>query len=335
VPHLLRPFLPRLWLLNPNAGSYTEHWIWRGAGPPEIAELAKTMKDSEMPIEDRQNAWHGLINTRNLDAVSLAVSFFEPLSIAAERSAAMRPLSLNDFIHLVGFHHEENKTQRLHGDTTYHVRFPEGFFEESTRPEWLSRYNHPTWDLVGEQTLPAELGGELESSCCLCGGSLHRLVRFESAPDGLPIAPGSGLDLATCLSCLGWEEEVLFYKHDEQGRPSCAGPSGPHREPEFPSGPLRPGLVGLANTPPRWSFQDWGASNGRENLNRVGGSPSWIQDADYPTCPECQSVMPFLAQFDSDLPMETGGEWMWGSGGICYVHWCSACSISAAFWQCT
>ena len=35
--------------------------------------------------------------------------------------------------------------------------------------------------------------------------------------------------------------------------------------------------VALADTPARWQRQDWGQSNGRENLHRVGGEPSWIQ----------------------------------------------------------
>ncbi|SUA50259.1 Uncharacterised protein [Paenibacillus thiaminolyticus] len=87
--------------------------------------------------------------------------------------------------------------------------------------------------------------------------------------------------------------------------------------------------------PARWRTQDWALSNGRENLCRIGGMPSWIQDAQYPSCPECRETMAFIAQLDSDLPLADGGEWMWGSGGIGYLFWCDCCKVSGHLWQCT
>ena len=94
-------------------------------------------------------------------------------------------------------------------------------------------------------------------------------------------------------------------------------------------------VVGLAETPRRWFWQDWGCSNSRENLNRIGGEPCWVQDAEYPRCPTCDSVMTFLFELDSDLPMANGGEWLWGSGGITYGFWCDPCGVSGFLWQCT
>lgn len=92
---------------------------------------------------------------------------------------------------------------------------------------------------------------------------------------------------------------------------------------------------GSAQMPRRWFWQAWGCSNSRENLNRVGGEPSWIQDAEYPSCPSCDKLMPYLFQLDSDLPTAGGGEWLWGSGGIAYGFWCDGCRISGVIWQCT
>jgi hypothetical protein len=145
----------------------------------------------------------------------------------------------------------------------------------------------------------------------------------------------SPLDVAVCLACLGWEQTILFYKHDAEGAPTGLNPEGKVSEPKFPSGPLRPAQARLVRFPERWAVQDWGMSNGRENLNRVGGAPSWVQSAEYPTCVGCARKMPFLAQLDSDLPLAEGGEWQWGSGGMGYIFWCSACRISALLWQCT
>jgi hypothetical protein len=68
--------------------------------------------------------------------------------------------------------------------------------------------------------------------------------------------------------------------------------------------------VRLDETPRQWRWQDWGLSNGRENLNRVGGEPCWVQSAEYPCCPICKGLMRFLMQLDSDLPTGDGGEWL-------------------------
>jgi hypothetical protein len=106
-------------------------------------------------------------------------------------------------------------------------------------------------------------------------------------------------------------------------------------QPQFPAEPLLEGTVGLVATPARWRLQDWGAANSRENLHRLGGEPTWIQNSDYPRCPSCGSTMAALLQLDSGLPTEDGGQLLWGSGGIAYVSWCDNCAISGVQWQCT
>ena len=134
---------------------------------------------------------------------------------------------------------------------------------------------------------------------------------------------------------LPWERQPLFYRHDPSSSPSSIGYDGPRISPQFPVGPLREAVVGLAETPRRWFWQVWGCSNSRENLNRIGGEPCWVQDAEYPRCPTCDSVMAFLLELDSNLPTTDGGEWLWGSGGIAYGFWCDLCGVSGFLWQCT
>jgi hypothetical protein len=82
-------------------------------------------------------------------------------------------------------------------------------------------------------------------------------------------------------------------------------------------------------------WQDWGLANGRENLHRVGGHPSWIQSAAFPDCLSCGTTMQFLLQLDSEIPTADGQEWLWGSGGICYSFQCSPCRVTTHLWQCT
>ena len=107
------------------------------------------------------------------------------------------------------------------------------------------------------------------------------------------------------------------------------------RESDFVGLPLVETKVALVDLGPRWATQDWGHSNGRENLHRVGGPPCFVQDPDYQTCSGCGKTSHFLMQLDSELPAADGTEWLWGSGGIGYVFWCNACRRSSYMWQCT
>lgn len=160
------------------------------------------------------------------------------------------------------------------------------------------------------------------------------LLQIEDTRTLLPISL-ERIEFYTCMSCLGWEADALFFVHDESGIPSPFSEYSEKVEPAMPAEPLKETPVQYVLSPPRWGFQDWALSNGRENLNRIGGAPSWIQDSQYPECPKCNALMVFVAQLDSNLPTVGGEEWLWGSGGICYLFWCDNCRVSGSLWQCT
>ncbi len=82
--------------------------------------------------------------------------------------------------------------------------------------------------------------------------------------------------------------------------------------------------------------EDWSNSAGinmREVLGQMGGSPSWIQGEEVPSCNSCGSQMSFVAQ------LEEGPDWKtamnFGGGGCAYVYRCN-CDTNQAklFWQC-
>jgi hypothetical protein len=127
----------------------------------------------------------------------------------------------------------------------------------------------------------------------------------------------------------------LFYRHDTEGRPVPLNTMTSRLTPQFPARPLIETAARLVKTPSRWRWQDWALSNNRENLHRVGGHPCWVQEAEYPRCPDCAQTMSFLLQFDSHLPVSEGEEFLWGSGGIGYAFWCDRCRTSALHWQST
>lgn len=60
--------------------------------------------------------------------------------------------------------------------------------------------------------------------------------------------------------------------------------------------------------------------------SQLGGLPAWVQDTDYPCCPQCQHTMTFVAQI-SRAETDEYGE------GMHYLFVCSSCQLSTANYQ--
>ena len=329
----LHPHLDRILKLTPNAGTYYEPYPWRESGKGHLGSLIGVIEEPGADPESRLKAWKAMLQTRHPEVLAHALAHTDPVPDTVPGLSIAETIQAH--LHLVGYHRDGRGLRRLCPDALFHVAFPAPYFEGQSRPPWLA-WVHPTWASEPTAELPPmRFGGHAGGECRLCGGRLHRLVAFEPVPDGLGVTGLGRLELATCLSCLGWERQPLFYGHEQDGRPENLGYDGPKVNPQFPAGPLREAEVRLVETPRRWRWQDWGLSNSRENLNRVGGEPCWVQDAEYPDCPSCGETMGHLMQLDSDLPSADGGEWLWGSGGIGYVSWCDRCKVSGILWQCT
>lgn len=328
----VHPRLPSIFTLGVNERSYYTNWPFREAGEESLDFLRPIIEDAGRGASIRIRAWEAVLETRHPALLEYARTIYSTLPLAHEPSVYFRE---------VGYDLASARTQALYPETVYHLQFPADYIDNSTRPAWLQTTFHPTWKMDTSASVPLLFGGELRetalggASCPSCGGVLHHLITLEPVPDGLGITGLSALTLAVCLSCLGWEHEGLFYRHDAAGQPEWIGIGGGTQTPQFPAASLMPTKVHLVRTPARWRWQDWALSNSRENLHRVGGNPCWIQSADYPVCPQCDMRMHFLMQLDSDLPTTDGREWLWGSGGIGYTFWCDACKVSGHLWQCT
>lgn len=315
LPRLLHPRLERLFVLRPNAGTYYQRYPWRESGALATSHLTGLVRG---PVaQDRVEAWRCLVETR--DPVAL--------ERAAELASSVRlnhPVEV--YLHEVGF---ERAAEPLYASRSLHIAFPAGYFVEP-RAAWNDRTFHPTWRVDGDGHV-CRFGGEADGTCTLCAGKLHHLVTIDGALLGGE-APEQ-VAFVVCLSCVGWARPMLSYSHRFKDCPEPMD-SGAFT-PEFRGVALRETEVRLVRSPDRWRWQEWGLSNARENLNRVGGHPAWVQSAQYPKCPTCARRMRFALQLDSDLPTVDGGEWMWGSGGMAYVFWCGGCKVSAVSWQCT
>ncbi|MGE8208687.1 MAG: hypothetical protein ACN6RH_04150 [Stenotrophomonas rhizophila] len=228
----------------------------------------------------------------------------------------------------------------LHTDQPLHLRFApaQRAAQNADAGPWRRRLwrLHATWS-QGESRGHAHMGGHLQARCGVCHAPLQRLLSLDARHVG---ATAEGvLTLGLCLDCCGWSGiGPLFYRHAAEGLPQ-AHPSQCRDVPAADvegCGVLMEADVELVSLPgQRWREQDWGVSNHDENLSRVGGAPSWVQSAQYPSCPDCGAAMPVVMQLDSVLPTVDGGILLWGSGGMLYTYWCDGCAVSAHLWQCT
>lgn len=300
--------------------------VWRGLPSATAVQWAQILAEAD---DDREMA--------RARALLLAA---QPESYAVARGylADWGALDAEVWAHWAGVA-DGPLPRRLHGERPLHIRFgrEQHRAQQADEPSWRKRIwrLHPTWN-GGQVHHAGQMGGPLEALCGSCHAPLQRLMRTDAAA----LQPGAAgeITLGLCLDCCGWEDPpVRFYRHDAVGLPSCH-PSQRLEVPATPtdSGDLMRAEIGLvAMDTMRWQQQDWGQSNHRQNLSRVGGAPSWVQSAWYPACIDCGEEMPFVMQLDSTLPTTSEGTLLWGSGGMLYTFWCATCRVSGHFWQCT
>jgi hypothetical protein len=330
---LLHPHLDRIFRIRPVKDTYSEFWPWRDSGTTHFDALARIVKDQSADLADRPRAWKALLETRTPEAVKLCIATYQEVGPAV--MYGKNPLE--NFLLRAGIGARADKT--LHKleqpHRVLHMQFDPSYWK--TENIWPKV--HPTYAFPPSK-VTARFGGASEGACNCCGNPLHHLITLDPVPTNLGIKSLNKVTFATCLTCLGWDREMpMFCEHDADGKPRDMIAVA-KKTPEFPAGPLVETTVHLVETPARWHWQDWGLASNSQNFNRLGGHPSWIQDADFPVCPWCNVRMKFIFQLGDSLmsTSEAFGpakEWQWGSGGNAYVCWCDACKVSGTFWQCT
>jgi hypothetical protein len=324
----LHPYLNTIFELMPNKEAYYSLWPWRESGKQHFTYLRNKL-NTECGSEIGRRAWRAMLETRDPEILQFAADQAYRIGMSGE---------CESHLNLVGYESSHKGLRKLCSDFAYHIFFPSSYLPTSKDPDtkWFYKIRsyHPTWILPDNNVAKMPFGGCIKNLCACCGGALHRFMVIDPIPDNLGITGLSRLELATCLSCLGCSHPVFFYAHDKAGAPQQIGYSGAYVEPEFPAVAFKETEVQITQLSDRWRWQNDAMSNSRENLNRVAGEPCWIQDSEYPSCPECNRRMKFILQLDSDLPTVDDGEWMWGDSGICYTFWCDECKVSGFLWQC-
>lgn len=324
-PKSLRPFLQALWPVSASIRSYSRDWPWRGADGTEIDRLRNVLADSRQS-KDWERAWRCLLESRSAAGWSAAASLVDRVGDqlrGARFSEGGRDAAwISACFALVGAELVETEVMPIVFPRALHMSIPEEGLAKVTQ-RWLLRRD-PTW-AAADQTLPsARMAGPSDASCVACGSTMRRLVLLDPVPSQIPVHSRRRIDLGYCFTCVGgWGPS--WYRHDSQGRPTML--SKPHENPiQFELDEVRPEVViGFHDSGDRWQRQDCGASNSRENLNRLGGEFTWIQNPEPLSCPICGRTMNALLQLD-------WGHLIWGEG-ISYVQWCDACAVSGLTFQ--
>ncbi|MDH6111496.1 thiol-disulfide isomerase/thioredoxin [Kitasatospora sp. MAP12-15] len=79
----------------------------------------------------------------------------------------------------------------------------------------------------------------------------------------------------------------------------------------------------------------WAEQTGRSStdvLGQLGGSPSWIQNDETPSCPSCARTMPLIAQLEEGPDHATAMNF--GGCGSAYAFACAPCERAVFLWQC-
>jgi hypothetical protein len=335
-PRALAPHLRTLFGIDDFYRAYGGIAVFRGAREEDVAWLAARLSDvnrARLPRakfrvelrDTRFRAFSALLETRRPDAVALAIEAAPSLDLDAS--------ALRAWLWQIDLEQDRGALRSLTSASPLHLAFASGALR--TWPaHFLSRELQGTWPTPPLGAVQHALGGRTAVRCGLCETEAHRLLTLDPVPDGLGVTGLARLELATCLSCLGAIAAPIWTEHETDGAARTvsgarAGNQG------FPTTGIRETKVALVDLGSHWAQQSWGHSNGRENLFRVGGSPTFVQSAEYPRCDACDRTCTFLLQLDSELPAEDGGEWLWGSGGVGYVYWCDGCKRSACSYQCT
>lgn len=309
----LHPHLTTIFEQDLNEGADDELWPWRESGTQHFDYLKSIIDPLPLSWGTGGKAWGALLETREKVVFDYLISRLLPRDFESERSNFQS----------VGFDLENGQCRQLYPSDVYHILFPKAYFGEKYPLYW----KHPSWHIPLARSFTAIFGGSSTGECRVCGDKLDHILTLDPIPDWLPVTGIERLSLATCLSCLGREEDRLFYQHSVSGEGASIGYNGPLVQPQFVHPPFEEVEVQIAETPGRWRWQDWD----NENLHRIGGYPTWVQFPDYPECPNCNSMMGFLLQLDSDI----SHGWWWGSGGLCYLFWCDQCKVSSYLYQCT
>lgn len=323
MPHILHPYIEELLAINANGDSYYANYYWRHLPSVQLEPYLMQFLDIDTDLETKIKLFSCLLESRDI----LTIEQLIPHALTLELSTYASALDyIESYLASVGLYIEQGKVKSYCSEQTYHILFEPKYLNKPSAVH-LNRTDHPTWNgtpLADKY----KIGGYLAEDE---NNPFMHIITLDPIPKGLNISLPT-LVLGCHLRELN-ENGVVYYQHDEQGIPHKIGELETIEWVEEHA--MVPTEVSIVPTDARWVYQSWAGSNSRENLFRIGGEPTWIQNADLLTCPISGEKMQFIMQLDSEVPDVQGGEVYYGSGGICYIFYCEKSRVSGYVMQCT
>lgn len=189
----------------------------------------------------------------------------------------------------------------------------------------------PCYRFASEVDAPAdasEAGPEvpcrvsLAERCPACGGDLRWLFDFSQLPESF-FSGGRAEAPRRVLACLGCALYcTVFTRYLPDGGAEWHPATECEETDRVDLGPAVTLRLLWRPQPPFAAAEPFRIAD----ATSLGGVPMWVQDAEYPRCPDCRDLMAFLAQLDnSSLPQ--------AEEGIFYSFFCAHCRTAAVSYQ--
>lgn len=215
----------------------------------------------------------------------------------------------------------EGKRQDLFLPVNYGIEYCKAYSENiAERQERVHPHNNNHAEL--------KLLAPSKHTCVWCGGKLTKLIELGSQHVALKELGWTYpyITIETCLNCSAYGEifmemnehgEVVWSKYNR--KPSYL----PELDEEATTFTLKETFK-LAEQPRAlYHSAEWMLEG---TNSQIGGHPSWIQDAYFPTCPCCNKKMRFIGQVDFEQVTD-------GYEGIYYMFVCSSDQITTTLFQ--
>lgn len=167
----------------------------------------------------------------------------------------------------------------------------------------------------------------VSGSCPWCQRQLTHLVELDLADERFAFlgVVGQKLPILTCDACTCYGTGFMFSRiapdgtvrlADENKRPDWLPDDASSWEQPWKEVPVRLHQRRAIHAVDGWDFIA---------LSQIGGLPTWVQDSEYPKCPDCSGTMKFVAQVDNgQFPHHEG---------VYYAFLCASCRVTATTYQ--
>jgi hypothetical protein len=167
------------------------------------------------------------------------------------------------------------------------------------------------------------LASRTSEACAWCARPLVALLALDAPTFELVSSKASwrALEVPTCLACACYS---VVYGYSDARRPVWH-PANADGLPDSEGDSTRP-AQGLVLSGTRRGPYHAASQFLPTRFSQLGGHPTWIQDAEYPPCPECSRRMMAVGQV-------SGGDVEGLAEGIYYAFACDQCPVSATSYQ--